>query len=516
MGVDCSRPCQAGTITEYYLPSNYNSIPWREDPKDWTGREFDRLGEVLTEYLGRRGSGGGRMMPPFPMPMEWVQGYGPGGGGSTPYMMPPSSYPQQNPWQCGGGGGADSGSSSGRRHRQYATQFDFDKMQDEFTAKLLSMQQEYQRERQERDAFLFGSEAERRQEQYKQRMLKMFQEMMPQLYGMTQMSGKGAGAGMGGMSGMGMGGGMNPMMGGQAGGMMGGMEGGMPGFGGGMSGGMGGGINPMAAAGASPMMGMSNADAAGLMANMGRGNNGWGSGAGGRRRRRGRSLVESDDEDDDFGGGGGGFGRRRRRGRRGGGGRGGMFDDDDDDHMPGFSGHARSGPRGPRPRPGRDDGGGATFGPLSPRDQPSFMTSPPRSGAPTSSGAPYFNSRPETAPLRPIPITNLPPRRSSAAMAGSGLSSPFMSGALPRPTRLAGHRGDITPPIPSPQGSSFGSPPSGRPQNPLGPRPSVHFERGEKGSSWEAKLAKTQKTGPDIGDGPGGMPKTRDVGRGAT
>lgn len=214
---------------------NYPMMPWRP-AKDWSVRDYERLGEILNEYYvrenGRMGGGGGPgggMMPN----MQGMFPGGPGGpGGGVPPMM-------MNPGMMGGfDGSQSSGGGGSHRKRRYPSWSEFERMQESVEDKLRRMAEEYQRHTQERDAYLFGTDADVRKERYRSNMLKTMQELMPQL---AQMMAGGPHMG---------GGGMNMPMGP----MMGGPPGNMPPYGmnpGGQNpwgGNGGGGVNHMAAA----------------------------------------------------------------------------------------------------------------------------------------------------------------------------------------------------------------------------------------------------------------------------
>lgn len=271
-------------------------------PREWQGvenwrlKDFERLSQVVGEYLGRVGGVRGLGAGP-----AWMGGFGGlvadgmGGGG-------------------GGGGGGGVRYASQRRGR-----FAGDGSWEDEMMQRMKRMEEIARDYDDRirgiSDHLYGSSAERQEEIYKKRQRQMWQDFMQsgQMQSPMGMGGMGGLGGMGGMGSLGqamqmggMGGaGMNPMA-------MGGMGGG------GMMGGMGGMMNPMAMGG---------------MGGMGSGSPLMGAGALGgmddrlesRRRvasRRRPFLRDDDDDDDDFGGGGGGRFGRRRRSRR--------FGDDDD------------------------------------------------------------------------------------------------------------------------------------------------------------------------------------------
>ncbi|KAK6388206.1 hypothetical protein LTR65_008048 [Meristemomyces frigidus] len=330
------------------LPGDWKS------PGEWTTRDYDRLGAILSEYTSRvrgrqqmRGGGGGAWMGPIMPYMAGMTG-GLGGGGGGGGGMPAAAMMM-------GMAGADNPffkmpREQYRSHRRSG-------WEDEIMQRMQNMEK-IAKESEERmtgmSNHLYGSDAERQEEMYKRRQIKLWQEIQQaQMQGMMGIGGAGAGgvglggAGMGGV-GMGMPQGGMPMMPVQAmgmgasqgfagGGGMGPM--GIQGFGG--MGQMGGGgpgaaMHGMGGFGMGDGAGMMDANQmmaaarSGMMGGMGGFGNGGGMGLGmgrrgGRRPRRNLSFGgddEYDDDDEDFGGGGGGggggFGRRGRRRRRGG------------------------------------------------------------------------------------------------------------------------------------------------------------------------------------------------------
>lgn len=142
------------------------SWPAWKDPSQWNVRDMERFGEFFAEWQGREMGRNAR-----------VQGMGMPGMGVY-----------------GGGGGVGRG--------------EFDRMQAEMEERFRRLNEEFSRGNEERDAFLFGSERERRKEMFQGNVLRMLQEMWPQLAQMAQMggaSGAGVAGGMMGMPGMGMG-----------------------------------------------------------------------------------------------------------------------------------------------------------------------------------------------------------------------------------------------------------------------------------------------------------------------
>lgn len=128
-------------------------MPWK-DPSLWTVRDFDRLGEVMGELYNReRGRGMARNAP----------GYGP---------YPPWPAEQQ-PWDDGGG----------RRRRSNRPGWtEYNRLEEQFR----HMYDEYMRHRNENDSVLYGSDVDRRKDQYRYNMLKTLQEMWPQMSQMMQ------------------------------------------------------------------------------------------------------------------------------------------------------------------------------------------------------------------------------------------------------------------------------------------------------------------------------------------
>ncbi|KAK5708280.1 hypothetical protein LTR97_000820 [Elasticomyces elasticus] len=425
MGLDCSRPCNE-TVAEFYISGGRPPFPYRVD--NWQTKDFDRFGDILSEYYNReRGRRSSRMSSPLmgqAMMMQpgmvGVQGgpgmgmtqpgyeYGGGGGGGGMGMPMMGNY---SPWM-------NMEDFQGRtRQGRYPTMTDFEHMRQQIDNKFRRMAEEYQQSLDERDELMFGSEKDRREEQFRARMMKMIQEMSPQLSQFFQMGGQmggagsmagnpmtgmgmGAGGGMAGLGGAGGMGGMNPMMGGQMGApnpmmspQMGGMMGGAGMFGGGMDGMRGG-------------------------------------RRGGRKGLRGLGGGGSWDEDeDDFLGG---MGRNRRRRRRGG------FGDDEDDMFGGGFGQVEAGrpsPRDPPPRPrpggGQDRGDGPFFdgggrsglafddGPFDEQrpvrsafDEPSPFAHRPEAGI-RMGGSPFMSERPLSASdsLRVNPSSSPPSMR---------------------------------------------------------------------------------------------------------
>ncbi|KAK5114782.1 hypothetical protein LTR85_010095 [Meristemomyces frigidus] len=428
---------------------------WK-DPGEWTVRDVDRLGGILSEY-NRRAQGQPQM-------------FGGVGGGAAPWMGPVT---QVMPWMAGGPGGGVGMPAVAMMMRMADNPFlkmprdnhrsnRRSSWEDEIMQRIKRMEEiakEYEERMTSMRNHLYGSDADRQEELYKQRQNKLWQEFQQaQMQSMMGMGGVVNGLGGAGIGGMGMGMAMpqgNPMMAapqGFAGG--GGMCQGMQGFGGmGQMGGFGG-MNGMGGfgmgEGAAGMMDPRQAQMMGSMGGMGGLGNGGGMGfgmgrRGGRRARRNLGFSGDDDYDDeDFGGGGGGggggFGGGRRRRRRGG------FDDGD--LFGGGFGDGRPSPRGPaggprRPmRPDRGDGpsgGGRGAGPDN--DRGFFNEDPPmRTGyspdilARRAAAAPPMQQRPATAE----------PSRAESPMRGAMPGSP-PPGMHMRPSK-AGAPGEQAPP----------------------------------------------------------------------
>ena len=256
-----------------YIPGIMQNGAWPgswKSPQEWTTRDYDRLGDIMTEWLNRQR---GRQMGGFGGHMPWMTGDNYRGPSFGRY----GSY--GTPW------GPDMARMMNR----------VEEMADSYKAHLRDLNDK-----------LYGSEEDRREERWRERQFKLWREFQ----NMTMNNGA---AGMNGMPPMNV-----PMPG-----MM-GQNLGMPGMGVGPGGmlGMGGGLGGMGMNGIMP--------GAGLGGMNGFGNDMYGGGLGSRRRGkpfrdRGRGrfgdLGLEDELDDDFGGG--------LRGRRGffGGGRE-MRDDD--------------------------------------------------------------------------------------------------------------------------------------------------------------------------------------------
>lgn len=330
------------------LPANW------KDPREWTTRDYDRLGEIMAEYSNRQR---GRQMCG-----SW------GGGspfsGNSPFSMMGDDF--------GGSGSGGGGSGRGSRRHRGPSWSDFETLRENMQDTYRRMADTYKKKLEERDTWYMGSEADLRKERFENRMCEILQSGMAKRMGVMNQMG---GAGMNPMAGMGMnamgggGGGLNPMGGGNmnlmggvgmnpmGGGAMMNAMGGMPQMGGAMGGGampgaMGGlGINPGALAammgGGMPSAmggGMPGMDAFGGGEDLMSGANPFGMGqgiGGGRMPRRNNTFRGGRAGRGGFGGGGagwdgeedwgGGMGHGRRQGfGRGGGGRGFGMDGDDD------------------------------------------------------------------------------------------------------------------------------------------------------------------------------------------
>lgn len=272
--------------------------PEWKDPKEWKTSDFDRLGEILGEFLQRqRGRGMRRGGPWGDDTLDWdlnqMQDW------DRPMMLGQDDI---------GRGRAE----RGRRGAPPGSELD------QLREQMMRYAEETKEHIKNLDDCVFGSEKEQREERYKEKQKKIFEEIIKNLngggyssnipgLGMPQGFGH---AGMHPMTGMA---GMNPMT-------MGGMNPVGP-MGGGMMHG-----NPM-------MMGRGG-PTGGRFDDMG---NPFGRRRGpGRRRAQGRGLgfgfADEFDDDDDLGGFGPGLGRRRPRRRKVG------FEDDDDDDPFGLGG----------------------------------------------------------------------------------------------------------------------------------------------------------------------------------
>ncbi|GAB7360181.1 hypothetical protein MBLNU230_g7943t1 [Neophaeotheca triangularis] len=296
---------------------------WK-DPSLWTTRDYERLGEVMGEYFAReRGKSGG---------------YGGGGwpvyGGALPVGMPMSGvgqgfdasamWPLMALMGMGGGGGWDRGSRSGSRRGHRSSGYS------ELSEQIRRLEEVYRRDKEMSDAMLYGTEAERREKAWQQRLVKQLFDVWPQFMQMQQQqqqNGMGMGMGMPGIGTNPMGFGMSPMaaaaLQAQAQAAMQQPQGGMG--------------HPMGAN--TPMMDVDP-----------RGFGGGGGGPGRRRMRRNRRALPDYDDFEEAPWG-------RNRGRRGRGGFGDDIDDDDDLDMLGGRDGGRRGPKGPGPAPGAGIGG---------------------------------------------------------------------------------------------------------------------------------------------------------------
>ncbi|KXT14812.1 hypothetical protein AC579_9649 [Pseudocercospora musae] len=132
-----------------------SSMPWK-DPSLWTVRDFDRLGEVMGELYNRERGRGMDRSGPYPT-----------------WSMPPE---QPQPWDDGGG----------RRRRSNRPGWtEYNRLEEQFR----HMYDEYMRHRNENDSVLYGSDVDRRKDQYRYNMLKTLQEMWPQM-GQMMMGGQ--------------------------------------------------------------------------------------------------------------------------------------------------------------------------------------------------------------------------------------------------------------------------------------------------------------------------------------
>lgn len=146
--------------------------PAWKDPSQWSIRDMERFTDFFAEWQNREMGRKARL-------------YGMGGGGG------------------GGYGYGEGGPGIGRG--------EFDRMQADMEERFKRMTDEYARNNEERDAFLFGSGRERRKDQFQSNILRMIQDMWPQLTQMAGGGGGGGGFGTQGMGPMGMPMGMGPM-----------------------------------------------------------------------------------------------------------------------------------------------------------------------------------------------------------------------------------------------------------------------------------------------------------------
>lgn len=138
-----------------------NWPPDWKDPREWTTRDYDRLGEIMDEYLSRqRGRGilgpSNQQMSPFAQPM-------------SPFSHLP---PMDNPWD----------SSSRRPHRSRPSHSDIDQLR----AQMFTYAQEAKEHMQSVNDFLYGSEREQREERYKERQRKMIEEILKGMSGVSR------------------------------------------------------------------------------------------------------------------------------------------------------------------------------------------------------------------------------------------------------------------------------------------------------------------------------------------
>ena len=248
-------------------------MPWK-DPRDWTTRDYDRLGEIMSEYKSHKR---GRQTAPRNVPPPWMSPAMP------PAMMMADGYTSDSPYV---------------RHRRGQPPD-----RDAMVARLERIVEAHEDRMNNYEDTMYGTGHERREHQWRQRQYALWQEFQ------QAAQSQGMGAGMAGMNGvwgtmnpnMGMGMGMQGMVPAQQFGGMGGAPGmaGMNGMG--MNGGMHGpGMDPIYGGG-DDMMG-----AAGIGARPRRM-----LGCGGRPGFR---RVDFDELEDNFGDG---IGRREGlRGRR--------------------------------------------------------------------------------------------------------------------------------------------------------------------------------------------------------
>lgn len=260
-------------------------MPWK-DVGQWSTRDFDRLGEIMSEYNSRLR---GRQMGEWNNLPSWMS--------MMPAMMMADEIRSSN---------------SPRRHRRShrSGHSGYDGIMNNTDRIVRSHGQRLN----DLENDCYGSEAQDKEEQYKRRQMKLWEEFTLRMNGGTY--------GMNAMGGIGMPGMMNPNMGMGIGGMMpqqytamGGVPG-MSAMGGapnmaamGAMGGMNGMNGMMPGAGMGAMNGFGDDMMSGGLRGAGRRN---GFGRAGRRR----GLTMADDLDDDFDDILGGRSRRRRPGRR--------------------------------------------------------------------------------------------------------------------------------------------------------------------------------------------------------
>ena len=292
----------------YYDPMNYIGgmmsgggwpMTWKS-PQDWTTRDYDRLGDIMTEWLNRqRGRQNGSWGPNYAAP--WMM------GGGDNFRVP----------------------SPGGRSSQHGTPWGPDMAR--MMERVEEMAESYKAHLRDLNDKLYGSEEDRREERWRDRQFKLWREFQQMAMNGNMSGMNGNTGGMNGMPAAAMNMQMPGMMNQNA--AMQGMPGMAPGIGmgfgnmmpqqfgamNGMPNGMGGTCGGMGMAGAMP--GAMPGPGMGQLGRYGDDMYGGGGGFGPRRGRpfRRRGLGLEDDFDDDLDGGGrfsGGRGMFGRRGRR--------------------------------------------------------------------------------------------------------------------------------------------------------------------------------------------------------
>lgn len=178
----------SGGITNGLLGNGWPA-EWK-DPREWTTRDYDRLGEVMDEYLNRqRGRG---------LPVMFGQGlqgmyqqlgqsinplgalaqgmFSQGSSPLSPSMLPISSTTfAESPWDYRGreSRSRDLGSRS-RYSKPRPSYYDLDELREQ----MARYAQEAKDHMQSVNDFLYGSERELREERYKDKQRKMIEEIL--------------------------------------------------------------------------------------------------------------------------------------------------------------------------------------------------------------------------------------------------------------------------------------------------------------------------------------------------
>lgn len=138
-------------LGDFLLGQSTRLVPWKAT-RDWSARDYERLGEVLNEYCLRQGSCGAATAYP-----------GIGFQRATHSPIPPA------------------GEYGRRERRQHPTWSDWEALQDELAHRMRRMEERCARHIEEREGVLFGTESGRKREQYRADMLRTFREILPQL-----------------------------------------------------------------------------------------------------------------------------------------------------------------------------------------------------------------------------------------------------------------------------------------------------------------------------------------------